>query len=131
MQHVAEPRSLGALFSELAQETGTLVRKEVQLASVEMTAKAKSAGREAALVATGGAIAMLGAMGLMAALILALGTFMPLWASALLVGAMLAATGGVLAVLGIRAIKGIEAAPRQTIETLEENKRWLSEQMSR
>jgi hypothetical protein len=131
MQHVAEPRSLGALFSELAQETGTLVRKEVQLASVEMTAKAKSAGREAALVATGGAIAMLGAMALMAALILALGTFMPLWASALLVGAMLAATGGVLAVLGIRALKGIEAAPRQTIETLEENKRWLSEQMSR
>jgi hypothetical protein len=131
MQHVAEPRSLGALFSELAQETGTLVRKEVQLASVEMTAKAKSAGREAALVATGGAIAMLGAMGLMAALILALGTFMPLWASALLVGAMLAATGSVLAVLGIRAFKGIEAAPRQTIETFEENKRWLSEQMSR
>jgi hypothetical protein len=131
MQHVAEPRSLGALFSELALETGTLVRKEVQLASVEMTAKAKSAGREAALVATGGAIAMLGAMALMAALILALGTFMPLWASALLVGAMLAATGGVLAVLGIRALKGIEAAPRQTIETLEENKRWLSEQMSR
>ena len=131
MQHVTEPRSLGALFSELAQETGTLVRKEVELASVEMTAKAKSAGREAVLVATGAAIAMLGAMALSAALILALGMLLPLWAAALVVGAMLAGTGGVLAVLGIRAFKGIEGAPRQTIETLEENKRWLSEQMSR
>ena len=131
MQHVTEPRPLGALFSELARETGTLVRKEVQLASVEMTAKAKSAGREAAIVASGGAIAMLGAMALMAALILALGTLLPLWAAALVVGVMLAGTGAVLANLGIRALKGIEGAPRQTIETLEENKRWLSEQMSR
>lgn len=131
MQHVTEPRSLGALFSELAQETGTLVRKEVELASAEMTAKAKTAGREAALVASGGAIALLGAMALVAALILVLGTVLPLWASALIVGAMLAGTGGVLAVLGIRAFKGIETAPRQTIETLEENKRWLRQQMSR
>ena len=131
MQHVTEPRSLGALFSELAQETGTLVRKEVELASAEMTAKAKTAGREAVLVASGGAIAMLGAMALVAALILVLGTVLPLWASALIVGAMLAVTGGVLAVLGIRAFKGIETAPRQTIETLEENKRWLRQQMSR
>ena len=131
MQHVTEQRSLGSLFAELAQETGTLVRKEVQLASAEMTAKAKIAGREAAVVATGGAIAVLGAMALVAALILALGTLIPLWVSALLVGAMLAGTGGALAVLGIRAFKGIEKAPRQTIETLEENKRWLREQMSR
>ena len=131
MDQITEQRSLGELFSELAHETGTLVRKEVELAKVEMTAKAKVAGRDAALVAGGGAIAMLGAMALLAALILALGTLIPLWASALLVGAMVTATGGVLAVLGIRAFKGIEAAPRQTMQTLQENKRWLSEQVSR
>jgi len=131
MDQLSEQRSLGELFSELAHETGTLVRKEVELAKVEMTAKAKVAGRDAALAAAGGAIAMLGAMALLAALILALGTLIPLWGSALLVGAVVTGTGGVVAVQGIRAFKGIEAAPRETMKTLQENKRWLSEQVSR
>ncbi|MDB4939503.1 MAG: hypothetical protein JWP87_6475 [Labilithrix sp.] len=128
---VTGQRSLGELFSELAQETGTLVRKEVELAKVEMTAKAKVAGRDAALVAGGGSIVALGAMALMGALILALGTLIPLWASALIVGAMVTIIGGVLVAMGIRAFKGLDAAPRQTIETLEEDKRWLREQVSR
>ena len=37
MQTELRQRPLGELFSELASETGTLVRKEVQLAKVEMT----------------------------------------------------------------------------------------------
>lgn len=131
MQQIAEQRSLGALFSDLAQETGTLVRKEVQLAKVEMTQKARVAGRDAALVAGGGAIAALGAMALMAALILAIGTLIPLWASALIIGLMVSVTGSVLVVLGIRAFKGLDPAPRQTIETLEEDKQWLRQQVSR
>jgi putative superfamily III holin-X len=131
MDQLSEQRSLGELFSELATETGTLVRKEAELVKVEMTAKAKVAGRDAAIVAAGGSIVMLGVMALLAALILALGTLIPLWASALLVGALVTGTGGVVAVLGIRAFKGIEAAPRETMQTIQENKRWLREQVSR
>ena len=131
MQQTTEQRSLGELFGELAQETGALVRNEVELAKVEMTAKAKVVGRDAAIVAAGGAIALLGAMALLAALILALGTGIPLWVAALLVGALVTATGSVLVVLGIRAFKGLELAPRETIKTLVENKRWLKQQVSR
>ena len=131
MEAVTEQRSLGELFSELATETGTLVRKEVELARVEMTAKAKVAGRDAALVAGGGSIAMLGVMALLAALVLGLGTLIPLWAAALLVGAAVSGIGGALVVTGIRAFKGISAVPRETMQTLEENKRWLKEQVSR
>lgn len=131
MQQVTEQRSLKELFSKLAQETGTLVRKEVALAKVELTEKVKIAGRDAALVAGGGSIAVLGVMALMGALILAIGTLIPLWASALLVGLMVAILGGVLVALGIRAFKGLDPAPRQTLETLEEDKRWLKEQVSR
>jgi len=69
-------RPLGKLFSDLASETGTLIRKEMELAKVEMTHKATLAGRDAAVVASGGAIAGLGAMALIAALILALGTLL-------------------------------------------------------
>jgi hypothetical protein len=128
---MTEQRPLGDLFTELAHETGTLVRKEVELATVEMSSKAKSAARHAGLVAGGGAITMLGAIALMAALILALGTLIPLWVSALLVGALVTFTGGSVVLSGIRAFKGMDVAPRQTIETFEENKQWLKNQASR
>ena len=127
----SEHRPLGELFSELASNTGTLVRKEVELAAIEMTAKAKSAGRNAVLVGVGGAVTMLGAMALVAALVLGLGIFIPLWAAALVVGAVVSAIGGALAMSGIKAFKAIDVAPRQTIETLEENRQWLKNQASR
>jgi len=38
-----DDRSLGELFTELSRETAQLVRKEVELATTEMTSKAKSA----------------------------------------------------------------------------------------
>jgi len=131
MQQTTEQPSLGELFGELAAQTGTLVRKEVELARVEMTGKAKDAGRNAAIVAAGGAVVLLGTMALLAALILGLGMFVPLWASALIVGAAVTGVGAVLASKGIRAFGDIEVAPRQTMQTLEENKQWLREQANR
>ncbi|MDB4941153.1 MAG: hypothetical protein JWP97_687 [Labilithrix sp.] len=127
----SDQRSLGELFAELAQETGTLVRKEVELARVEMTDKAKVAGRNAGFVALGGAVAMMGALALLAALILGLGTFMPLWLSALIVGAAVTATGALLVTKGFRAFSALEVAPRETLQTLKEDKQWLQKEASR
>ena len=50
-----EERSIGELFAELSRETGTLVRKELELATTEMTAKARIAGAHLGTVAVGGA----------------------------------------------------------------------------
>ena len=130
-QRDAGPRPLTELFSELARQTGTLVRDEVALARVEMTAKAKIAGRDAALVAGGGAMAILGIMALLASLILVLAMAMPLWASALLVGVLVSGAGVTIARAGTRAWSNLDVAPRRTIETLEEDRKWLSEQVSR
>jgi len=122
--------SLGQLFAGLAAETGTLVRKEAELARLEMTQKGRVAARDVAIIAAGGAIAGLGAMALMATLILLLGMVVPLWASSLLVGAGVAIVGVAVTLGGIRAFKGIEAKPRNLIGTLEEDKRWLREQVT-
>jgi formylmethanofuran dehydrogenase subunit B len=46
-----DERSIGDLFSELANETGTLIRQEVSLAQAEMTKKATEAGKNAASIA--------------------------------------------------------------------------------
>ena len=49
-----DERSIGDLFSELANETGTLIRQEVALAQAEITQKATDAGKNAASIAIGG-----------------------------------------------------------------------------
>jgi len=131
MANMVEQRPVGELFSELARETSHLVRHEIELAKVEMAAKAKVAGYDAAQVAVGGIIAYFGGLALLAAVVLLLAEVMPLWASALVVGLAILAVGGVLAFFGVRALQRLDPAPRQTLRTLQENKRWLREQVSR
>ena len=126
-----EKRPLGELFSELAQETGTLVRKEVELAKTEMTGKARVAARDAATIAMGGVIGLAGGLFLLGAVVLALGTVIPLWASALLVGGLVTIIGVTMALRGVRALQHVDPKPQQTIRTLQEDRQWAREQLSR
>jgi len=126
-----QQRPLGELFSELARETGTLVRQEVQLAKTEMVAKTKVAGGSLAWTALGGVIGFAGALALIAAVILALALVLPLWLSALIVGTVVAGIGATMALHGLNALKHLDPVPRQTIRTLKEDRRWVSEQISR
>jgi len=68
----ADDRSLGDLLSQLSRETAQLVRKEMELATTEMTAKAKRAGLQVGVAAMGGALAHAGLLMLLAALVLGL-----------------------------------------------------------
>jgi hypothetical protein len=126
-----ETRPLGELLGELAQETGTLVRKEVELAKTELTAKASFALKELAFVVAGGLIVVIGAFAVLLAVILGLGKFIPLWLSALVVGLVLAGLGAAVAIVGVVALKALDPAPRQTIQTLKENRQWVREQVAR
>jgi len=123
----AEERSIGDLFGDLARELGTLVRQEMQLAKVEMSEKAAKAGRDAGMVAAGGTLAHAGLLAVIAGVILALGTVIALWLAALIVGAIVLGIGAVLARNRLQAMKRIDPAPRQTIETLKEDVRWARE----
>jgi hypothetical protein len=122
-------RPLGELFTELARETGTLVRQEVQLAKTEMTGKAATAGRSIGLVAAGGALAHAGVLAILAAVIAGLGSMIPIWAAALLVGGLVAITGYTLVQKGLGALRDLNPAPTQTIQTLRDDKAWAKEQI--
>ncbi len=123
-----DDRSLGELFSELAQETTTLVRHEVNLAKVEMSEKASRAGKHVGFLAAGGAVAYAGLLAILAGVIVLLNDVMPLWLSALLVGLVVAAVGYFLVRRGLNALKREDFAPRQTMETLKEDQRWAKDQ---
>lgn len=128
MQRQGDERSLGDLFSELATETSTLVRKELQLAKTEMTHKATSAGKDVGMIGAGGALAYAGLLAVIAAVIIGLGQIIPMWLSALIVGAVVIGVGYLLIQRGLDAIKRIDPTPRQTLDTLKEDKEWAKEQ---
>ena len=121
-------RSLGELFSELAQETSTLVRQEVNLAKTELSKKASTAGKHVGVLAAGGALAYAGLLAILAGVIALLNDIMPLWAASLLVGIVVAVGGYILVRRGLDALKREDFAPRETIETLKEDQRWAKDQ---
>ena len=130
MQQRRGDRPLGELFAELSRETSTLVRQEMALAKTEMSQKAAQVGKNVGFLAIGGAIAYAGFLALIAALIIGLGQLgLPWWLSALLVGLAVAGLGAFLVMKGLKALRQADLSPRQTIETLKEDKEWAKEQI--
>jgi hypothetical protein len=123
-----DERSLGELFSELARDTSTLVRHEVQLAKTEMSQKASRVGKDVGFLAAGGAVAYAGLLALLAGVIVLLGQVIPMWLAAIVVGLVVAGVGYFLVRRGLDALKREDLAPRQTIETLKEDQQWAKDQ---
>jgi len=122
-------KSLGELFAELTREIVTLVRQEAALARTEMSEKAAQVGRNVGFLVAGGAVAYAGLLALIAGLviILAENTTLTMWGAAFLVGAIVAAVGGFLVSKGLSALKQVDLAPRETIETIKEEQQWFRE----
>ena len=115
----ARDRPVGELMKELANETTTLVRQELELAKAEMGQKAKRAGLGAGMLGGAGVAALLALGALTACLILALDGALPNWLAALVIALLWAAVAGVLALVGRQRVK--EAGPpkpEQTVETV-------------
>jgi hypothetical protein len=122
-------RSLAELVTELSRETGELVQKELELATTEITARAKKAGAEVAVAAAGGALMHAGLLVLLAMLVIALTQLgIAAWLSALIVALLTMGVGYVLLNRGLSRLRNIPLAPRQTLESLKENARWTTRQ---
>ena len=130
MQQSKDERSLGELFTDLARDTGTLVSQEVALAKTELTATASRVGKDLAVLAVGGLVAYAGLLAIIGGVIAVLAANgVPLWVSALVVGAIVAVIGAVLVRRGLAALQREEWAPRQTMESLKEDTQWAKEQV--
>ena len=129
MQDTRPDASIGDLFADLTRDMSTLVRQEVQLAKTEVTHKLSSVGKDVGFMVVGGLLAYSGFLALIAAIIIILGSVgVPWWLSALLVGIVVAAVGYFLIMKGRDALKRLDMAPHQTIQTLKEDAEWAKEQ---
>lgn len=131
-------RSIGQLLKELTHETSQLLRQEVTLAKTEMSEKASRVGTNLGGVAVGGAVAFLGAIALLMAVIYGLGAILnnflspdtASWLAPLIVGAILAAVGYSMIKKALATLKAESITPERTTQSLQENKEWLKEKIS-
>jgi Flp pilus assembly protein TadB len=112
----AEP-SIGELMSQLSAQTSRLIRDELRLAQKEFQESAKHAGIGAGLFSVAGLLAFFGAAAVIAA-VAALSLVLPVWAAALIVGAVLFIAAGVAAMVGRGQAQEVTPAAPRTVETV-------------
>ena len=129
-QHDLRDRPVGELLRQLANETTTLVKQELELAKAEVSQKGKKAGLGIGILGVAGAVALLALGALTAFFILALDAVMPAWLAALIVALVYGAIAGVLALVGRERVQEVgKPIPEQTVETVKEDVEWAKTQM--
>jgi hypothetical protein len=124
-----EDRSIGELFSELTTEAGTLIRQEIALAQTEMTQKATVIGTNIGFLVIGGAIGYAALLAILAAVIIGLANFLPLWGAALLVGVVVGIVAAILISMALKNLKNTDLKPEETIASIKEDAKWLKKQV--
>ena len=139
MPELRQERGVAELLGQLSQDMTMLVRQEVQLARAEMSDKLSRLTANLVSVVAGGFVAYVGALALVAALILALHNLANIspWVSALIVGAVLAIAGHAMLRRGLGELKRVDLAPRKTVENIKDDVQairndvqWAKEQRS-
>ena len=124
----ARERPLGERVKDLAGQTSTLVRQEIQLAQAEVTSKGKLAGRGVGLLVAAAIAGVLALIALTAGLIAALDTGLPLWLAAVIVMLLWGVVAAVLAARGRKELQQATPPVPQTVETVKEDIQWAKTQ---
>lgn len=120
-----DDQSVGELVQQLSQQTAALVRQELRLATVELQQKGKRAGMGAGMFGGAGVVALYGVGALIAAAIIGLGTLLEPWLAAVIVGVVLLAVAGILALSGRKQVQ--QATPPLPEHALESARRDVDE----
>ena len=124
-------RPLGEVAKNLTRDVSLLVRQEIELAKAEMAQKGRTAARAIGMFAGAGIVALCAAGALTAFAVLVFSIFLPEWAAALIVGAVLAAVAVALVRQGKERVADAgKPIPEQTIETVKEDVEWTKTRAS-
>ncbi len=131
---VAENPSLPKLVAGLGRDTAHLVQEEIALAKAEIRETVRQMLRGVAMVAAGGAIAMVAAIVLVEALVrgvtsllaLGLSVGVAVWLGPLLVAGAFGSIGALVIAQGRSLLERASLGPDETKETIEEAKEWLT-----
>ena len=124
--------STGDLVKQLSEQVSVLVRDELKLARLEMTAKGKQAGLGAGMLGGSGLIALYGVACLLACAIIAISGVVAAWLAALIVGVALLAVSGSAALLGkARLRRATPPVPEQAVGSVKADVEEIKERAHR
>jgi hypothetical protein len=135
---LSHPNSIPSLLRELRDETTTLLRQEVALAKTELKENVSRTTSHAVHIAVGGFVAYAGIIVLLIGIGHLLGAVLvkagmdaqvAQWLAPTLVGLIVAIIGWVMLSKAKSAIAHEDIAPRQTIESLRDNKDWAQSKL--
>lgn len=128
--------SMSSLVSGIISDAQQLIRDEIALARQEIKEELVKARTAAVSFALGLTVAALGAILLSFFLVYLLwwvcggvdSSAVPLWAWFLIWGVIFTGAGGALFAIAYTRVRNINLVPRQTVETMKENVRWIKNQ---
>lgn len=124
----AGERSLSELVGDMSRDLSTLMRKEVELAREEMKVEVTKAARAGGGFGVAAYAAILAGVGLVMTLGFLLDELLPRFLAFFFVTVLLAAGAALAFLAAKKQLETIAPVPEQTIQTLKEDKQWLSEQ---
>lgn len=129
-QAATTEHSTGELVKLVAEQVSVLVRDELKLAQLEMTGKAKQAGKGMGMLGGGGMVALYGAACLIACVIAAISLALPVWLSCLIIGAALLAVAGILAMAGRGHMKkATPPMPKEAVDSVKASVEEIREEL--
>lgn len=114
------------LIRSLFADVALLVRREAEMAQIELKDKTSKAGGAAAMAVAGGVMGIFGVATLIAACVLALAIVLPAWAAALIVAALLLVVAAALIVMGRNRMRAAAPfTPTRTLDAAKEDIAWM------
>lgn len=124
-------RPLGDLVSDLTRSMQTLLKKEVELAKVEIKEQASRAGKGGAMLAAAGVIGFVALLLVSWAAAWGVAEGTPTWLAFLAIGLLYGAIAGLLALTGKKKLQTVNPVPRQAVQTLKEDVETAKSSLSR
>jgi ABC-type Fe3+-siderophore transport system permease subunit len=126
-------RGLGKLLKTLSEDGAHLVRQELRLARIEISAAVQAVGRGTVFVTIGAMMLLLGALAAITAVVLLAGDQWlrdRYWLAAIAVAVVAGAAAAFAVARGKDKLEPEQLRPDETTESLKENTAWLKRQLT-
>lgn len=124
-----EEESIGTLFRRLGDSLATLFRKELALATSELTRSMHQMQAALASLAAGGAVLFAGFLVLLIAASMALAQVVEMWLAFLIVGALVTVAGFFIVSAGQKKLKNTSLKPERAQEEIRQDAQMLRRKM--
>jgi uncharacterized membrane protein YqjE len=122
----ARERPTAELLKEFSDQATSLLRKEIELAKVEVAEKGKKAALGGGMFGGAAAFGLYAFGALTACVILVLATVMKAWLAALIVAVVYGAIAGLLALRGkVQVKRAGPPVPEQAVDSTKEDLEWV------